>query len=167
MSSQSPIEHVAKGRKKVKTKEKEDPKKEAKRSDKSTSGKSSTKKSIEGSPSTTEKLSQTVEKEATYDFTGYDLGRLRVHVTNRKRTFYSADDTLVQVETDDWLYKSKHLQITVTLHGYSLRLFHRIDKPETTEIFHLTGRTGIILAFQKSLASPRKGFQHFSNFSFL
>ncbi|OAD62033.1 Sperm-associated antigen 17 [Eufriesea mexicana] len=158
VSSHSPVEDVTKGAKKEKAKGKEEPKKGIKRSDKSTGRKSSAKRSIavEGSPSTMDKLSQVkiVEKETTYDFIGYDLGRLRVQVTNRKKTFYSADDTLVQVETDDWLYKTKHLQITVTLRGCSLRLFHRIDKPETIEIFHLTTRRGIILAFQKLLTSP-------------
>ncbi|KOX77221.1 Sperm-associated antigen 17 [Melipona quadrifasciata] len=100
------------------------------------------------------------EREPVYDFVGYDLGRLRVQVTNRRRTFRSVDDTLVRVEVDDWLYKAKHLRITVTIRGHSLRLSRRIDAPETDEVFHLTSRLGIILAFQK-LSSPRASMNRF------
>lgn len=99
------------------------------------------------------------DTEPIYDFIGYDLGRLRVQVTNRKRTFYSADGTLVQLEIDDWLYQAKDIRITITLHGCSLRLYHRIGSPETNNVFHLTSKTGIILAFQKLLASRGKSIK--------
>ncbi|XP_050580372.1 uncharacterized protein LOC126917508 [Bombus affinis] len=154
VSPLTPVEEMTNAAKK----RKKSPKEGKKRNDKSSSRRISSKKSIadEISPLITGKVSLAppdTEREPVYDFVGYDLERLRVQVTNRKKTFYSADDTLVQVEIDDWLYKSKNLRITVTLHGYSLRLFHRIDGPETNEIFHVTSRIGIILAFQKMLAS--------------
>lgn len=157
VSPLTPIEEMTNAAKK----RKKSPKEGKKRNDKSSSRRISSKKSIadEISPLITGKMSLAppdTEREPVYDFVGYDLERLRVQVTNRKKTFYSADDTLVQVEIDDWLYKTKNLRITVTLHGYSLRLFHRIDGPETNEIFHVTSRIGIILAFQKMLASSRK-----------
>lgn len=157
VSPLTPIEEMTNAGKK----RKKSPKEGKKRNDKSSSRRISSKKSIadEISPLITGKVSLAppdTEREPVYDFVGYDLERLRVQVTNRKKTFYSADDTLVQVEIDDWLYKTKNLRITVTLHGYSLRLFHRIDGPETNEILHVTSRIGIILAFQKKLASSRK-----------
>lgn len=157
VSPLTPVEEMTNAAKK----RKKSPKEGKKRNDKSSSRRISSKKSIadEISPLITGKVSLAppdTEREPVYDFVGYDLERLRVQVTNRKKTFYSADDTLVQVEIDDWLYKSKNLRITVTLHGYSLRLFHRIDGPETNEIFHVTSRIGIILAFQKMLAFSRK-----------
>ncbi|XP_076388543.1 uncharacterized protein LOC105662405 isoform X2 [Megachile rotundata] len=98
----------------------------------------------------------TVEKENVYEFVGYDLGRLRVQITNTKKTFYSADGTLVQVEMDDWLYKDKDLRITVTVHDYSLRLFQRINNSarESSKMFHLTTEAGIILAFEKFFLPP-------------
>lgn len=152
-----------------KGKKKEPPSKGGKkRNDKSSSRGTSPRKSVdvETSPLITGKVSlgpspDRAERESVYDFVGYDLGRLRVQVTNRRRTFRSADDTLVHVEVDDWLYKAKHLRITVTLRGHSLRLSRRIDAPETDEVFHLTSRLGIILAFQK-LPSPRKNPEYFS-----
>ncbi|XP_053994068.1 uncharacterized protein LOC128884608 [Hylaeus volcanicus] len=103
------------------------------------------------------------EKETTYEFIGYDLGRLRVHVTNRRKTFFSEDGTLVRVEVDDWLYKNKDLRITVTLRGYSLRLFHRINDPENSKVFHLTSPMGIILAFQKLLEPEHATENPFKN----
>ncbi|XP_043256109.1 sperm-associated antigen 17-like [Colletes gigas] len=104
------------------------------------------------------------ETAVTYEFIGYDLGKQRVHVTNRKKTFFSDDGTLVRVEVDDWLYKNKDLRITVTLRGYSLRLYHGIDVPESSTAFHLTSSRGIILAFQKLLKSEDTTKDPFKNY---
>ncbi|XP_017795503.1 PREDICTED: uncharacterized protein LOC108576939 [Habropoda laboriosa] len=159
--SESSVEETIKSRKKGKEKEteKESPKKN-KKSDRSTGLRTISKKSTED-----EKKSLSIyssgEKEAVYDFVGYELGQLRVQVTNTKKTFYSADGTLIETEMDDWLYKNKDLRITVTLHGYSLRLFHRISSHETNEIFHLTSKTGIILAFQKLPTSQHVSLNSF------
>ncbi|XP_076658524.1 sperm-associated antigen 17 [Halictus rubicundus] len=91
----------------------------------------------------------TIQEEASYEFIGYDLGRLRVHVRNRKTVFLSADGARVKVEMDDWLYKNKDVRITVTIQDYSLYLFHRINNPKIAEVFHLTSPLGIVLAFEK------------------
>lgn len=99
---------------------------------------------------------QDSEKEKHYDFVGYALSELRVQVSNQKKTFFSADDTLVQVNLEDWLYKSKRLYITVTVNGYTLRLSRRIDIQENIEILHLTSRLGIVVTFQMSLNFPGK-----------
>ncbi|XP_076303831.1 uncharacterized protein LOC143221970 [Lasioglossum baleicum] len=92
---------------------------------------------------------QTIQEEASYEFIGYDLGRLRVHVRNRKTVFLSADGTRVKVEMDDWLYKNKDVRITTTIQDYSLHLFHRINNPKIAEVFHLNSPLGIVLAFEK------------------
>lgn len=99
---------------------------------------------------------QNSEKEKRYDFVGYDLSDLRVQISNQKKTFFSADDTLVQVNLENWLYKSKRLYISVTLNGYTLRLSRRIDIQENIEILHLTSRLGIVVTFQMSLNFPGK-----------
>lgn len=99
---------------------------------------------------------QDIERENRYDFIGYALSELRMQVSNQKKTFFSADDTLVQVDLENWLYKSKRLYITVTLNGYTLRLSRRIDIQEMTEVFHLTSRLGIVLTFQMLLNFPGK-----------
>ncbi|XP_043518366.1 uncharacterized protein LOC122533068 [Frieseomelitta varia] len=155
VSSNTPTEKTTEEGKKKK-KKKRPSKGGKKKNDKSSSPRKSV--DVETSPLITGKVSpgpppDRAESEPVYDFVGYDLGRLRVQVTNRRRTFRSADDTLVRVEVDDWLYKAKHLRITVTIRGNSLRLSRRIDAPETDEMFHLTSKLGIILAFQK-LSSP-------------
>lgn len=124
----------------------------------------------EGSSATLKKSlpDYAAEKEASYEFVGYDLGRLRVQVTNRVETFLSADGTLVRAEMDDWLYKNKDLRITVTIRDNSLRLFPRIGtigSREANEVFHLTSKTGIIVGFQKlpepqrKVSKPPKSFE--------
>ncbi|CAK9806855.1 Sperm-associated antigen 17 [Anthophora quadrimaculata] len=155
------IQETVRSKKKGKEKEKEEKgSKKKKKSDRSTSPQTVSKKSVEDEKKTLSIHSES-KKEVVYDFIGYELGQLRVQITNIKKTFYSADGTLIGIETDDWLYKNKYLRITVTLRGYSLRLFHRINNPETNEIFHLTSKKGIILAFQKLSA-----LQNVSNNSF-
>lgn len=99
---------------------------------------------------------QDIKREKRYDFIGYALSELRMQVSNQKKTFFSADDTLVQVDLENWLYKSKRLYITVTLNGYTLRLSRRIDIQEMTEVFHLTSRLGIVLTFEMLLNFPGK-----------
>ncbi|CAL7944241.1 unnamed protein product [Xylocopa violacea] len=148
-------EEAVKSSKEAKKKRGESSKKKKKGSDKSTSRKTASKKSIEkeDSLSFTRETSQVLDdqKEAVYDFIGYDLGSLRVQVTNSKNTFCSADGTMVQVEMDDWLYKTKNLRIAISLRGYTLRLCHEIGRPDASRVFHLTSKSGIILAFQKQL----------------
>ncbi|XP_034187492.2 uncharacterized protein LOC117607655 isoform X2 [Osmia lignaria lignaria] len=139
-----------------KKKKKTASKKKKRQDDKATTEKASSTSSpdLRSFSTTKQSLSvHTVEKETDYEFVGYDLGRLRVQIKNTKKTFSSADGTLVQVEMDDWLYKDKDIRITVTVHDYSLRLFQRINNGsrESSKMFHLTTGTGIILAFEKFL----------------
>lgn len=143
-----------------KKKKKATSKKKKRQDDKATSEKASSTSSpdLRSFSTTKQSLSvHTVEKETDYEFVGYDLGRLRVQIKNTKKTFCSADGTLVQVEMDDWLYKDKDVRITVTVRDYSLRLFQRINNgsSESSKMFHLTSGTGIILAFEKFLIPSR------------
>lgn len=79
-----------------------------------------------------------------------------MHVKNRRTLFRSADGTRVKIEVDDWIYKNKDLRITVTIRGYSLYLFNRIDKPKVSEVFHFISPLGIVIAFEKLLGSHGK-----------
>ncbi|XP_026669283.1 uncharacterized protein LOC108624922 [Ceratina calcarata] len=157
-SIETSVNGDAKNKRKVKEKGIKTPKKNRRGNKLGNEKASSTRSSLEEmGPVTTKRRSivSEIEKEPVYDFIGYDIGTLRVQVTHRKKTFFSADNTLVQVEMDYWLYNSKDLRITVSLRGYTLRLFHRVDKPQANKTFHLTSRTGIILAFQKLVTTSR------------
>lgn len=113
------------------------------------------------SPSTLEESSRVDDSEnvGTY-FIGYDLGRLRVQVTNRVKTFLSADGTVVRVAIDDWLYGNKDLRVTVTIRGNSLRLFRRIGgSREADQVFHMTNKVGVIVSFEKQFQLQSKMLQ--------
>ncbi|XP_076243922.1 uncharacterized protein LOC143185082 [Calliopsis andreniformis] len=160
-------EKTSRASKKRKAEKEKSQKKEGKSSDRKTATKEKKSDAEKGSPSSLERSSivDGDENGAPYEFIGYDLGRLRVQVTNRVKTFFSADGTLVRVEMDDWLYKNKDLRVTVAIGDNNLRLFRRIaGREETSQLFHVSTKRGIILSFEKLFETQRNAWSRSVDF---
>ncbi|XP_029173907.1 uncharacterized protein LOC114942652 [Nylanderia fulva] len=84
--------------------------------------------------------------EDSYDFVGYDLGSLRVQVIHHSKKFL-LDDTTVRVDVEDWLHRDTDIRISITLQRCTLRLSTGVGRRQSTNAFHLTTESGIVLGF--------------------
>lgn len=80
------------------------------------------------------------------DFVGYDLGSLRVQVIHHSEKFL-LDDTTVRVQVEDWLHRDTDIRISITLQRCTLRLSTGVGRRQSTDAFHLTTESGIVLSF--------------------